>query len=228
MPSIRRALAAGLLVAAAALPATILPAAAAADPALAAGIAHLEHRWAAITYQMKGSDTQDAAYKALAVEAAALARRFPDRADPLVWGGIIVSTEAGVAGSFDALSLADDARDLFVAARKIDPRAVHGAIYTSLGTLYYKVPGFPLGFGDDDKARKLLKQGVAIDPDGLDSNYFYGSFLYGQGDYAKARTVLTKALAAPAHPDRPVWDQGRRRQVRAMLAKVERKLAQGN
>ncbi len=197
------------------------------DPALDAGLGHLEHRWAHIKYQVTDSDAQYQDYKALAAEAAALVRRYPTAAGPLIWNGIIVSSEAGVAGAFDALGLAGDARDMFVAAGKIDDRALHGAVPTSLGSLYYLVPGFPLGFGDDDKARRFLEQGVAIDPDGLDSNYFYGDFLARQGEYAKARGVLTRALAAPLHPDRPVWDAGRRREIRGLLARVDRKLAAG-
>lgn len=193
--------------------------------ALNASLAHLEHQWAHIKYEVKDSDAQYEAYKALAAEAAILVRQNPTVAEPLIWDGIIVSTEAGVAGPFDALGLAKDARDMFVKAGKIDDRALHGAVPISLGSLYYLVPGFPVGFGNDDKARRFLEQGVSIDPDGLDANYFYGDFLYRQGEYTQARKVLAHALAAPANPDRPVWDAGRRQEIKDALAKTEQKLA---
>ena len=90
----------------------------------------------------------------------------------------------------------------------------------SLGVLYYKVPGSPIGFGDTDKARKLLKEALAQDPGGLDANYFYGDFLLDQGDKAGARAFLQKALRAPHDGTRPVWDAGRRREVQALLAKA--------
>ena len=67
---------------------------------------------------------------------------------------------------------------------------------------------------------KLLKQALAIDPDGLDANYFYGDYLLDQGDKAGARAYLLKALRAPHDGSRPVWDAGRRREVRALLAKA--------
>ena len=78
----------------------------------------------------------------------------------------------------------------------------------------------PIGFGDTDKARKLLKEALAQDPGGLDANYFYGDFLLDQGDKAGARAFLQKALRAPHDGTRPVWDAGRRREVQALLAKA--------
>ena len=34
----------------------------------------------------------------------------------------------------------------------IDPKALDGSAYASLGSLFYQVPGWPIGFGDDKKA----------------------------------------------------------------------------
>jgi len=202
------------------------PAAHASDnPAMDADVRHLEQEWARIKYQVKDEDAQLNQMEALAKEAAATCERYPGRAEPLVWDGVITSTEAGLAGSFSALRLAKAARRMFEQAGAIDPKVLDGAVPTSLGSLYYLVPGFPLGFGDDDQARNYLEQGVAMSPDGLDSNFFYGDFLFGQGEYEKAEGVLNHALLAPAHPDRPVWDAGRRAEIRALLGKIKEKLA---
>ena len=192
---------------------------------LDAGIRHIERQWAHITYQVKNEDEQDKQMRAILAEAGALSDRYPGHAEPLIWQGVVASSEAKYAGTFSALGFAKQARDLFERAGRLDYRALGGAVPTSLGVLYYMVPGFPLGFGDDDKARQYLEQGVQISPGGLDANYFYGDFLYRQGEYRKAATVLKRALAAPAHPDRPVWDAGRRAEVHALLNKVGDKLA---
>ena len=45
-----------------------------------------------------------------------------------------------------------------------------GSAYNSLGVLYYKVPGWPVGFGDKAKARELLQKALAINPKGIDAN----------------------------------------------------------
>jgi tetratricopeptide (TPR) repeat protein len=195
------------------------------NPKMDADIRHLESEWARIKYQVKDEDAQLDQLEALATDAAAACQRYPGRAEPLVWDGIITSTEAGVAGSFNALGLAKAARKMFEQAGQIDPKVLDGAVLTSLGSLYYLVPGFPLGFGNDDKARSYLEQGVALSPNGLDSNFFYGDFLFQQGEYAKAEQVLNRALLAPAHPDRPVWDAGRRAEINALMKKIREKLA---
>jgi Tfp pilus assembly protein PilF len=48
------------------------------------------------------------------------------------------------------------------------------------------------------KAVEYLKQGLAINPDGIDANFFYGDYLYRNGDLQGAEQYLRKALPAPA------------------------------
>jgi len=87
--------------------------------------------------------------------------------------------------------------------------------------LYYRVPGFPFGFGDKTKARKYLQEALKNAPNGLDANYFYGDFLYQQHEYAEAERVLRRALTLPAHPERPIWDRSRRLVIQELLAKIQ-------
>lgn len=218
--ALRRLLTAGAL----ALAAT--SAAAAAEPqGMQSRLDDLAHQWAHVTYEVGDEDMQETGMQALADKAAAVVADYPDRAEPLIWNAVIASSEAKYAGMFGALDYAKQSRDLLEKAGRLDYRAMNGAIPTSLGALYYLVPGFPLGFGDNDKARQYLEQGVKMSPDGLDSNYFYGDFLADQGDYDGAATVLKHALAAPADTARPVWDAGRRAEIRDLLSTVNAKLA---
>jgi len=177
--------------------------------------------WAHIAYEVKGSSTQTKALDRLEKQAATLVARYPGKAEPLLWEGIVTSEQANRANIFHKLSLATRARDILTKAYAIDPNAADGGVAMSLGVLYYKVPGSPFGFGDKDRAEKLLKQALKLDPDGLDANYFYGDYLLDKGDKAGARSYLTKALKAPHDPSRPVWDAGRRSEVRALLAKAK-------
>jgi len=176
--------------------------------------------WAHIVYEVRGSSTQTKALDALARQAAQIVARNPGKAEPLLWQGIVTSEQANRANFFHKLGLATKARDIIARAYAINPRAANGGAAMSLGVLYFKVPGSPIGFGDDAKARKLLKEALALDPGGLDANYFYGDFLLDQGDTKGARLFLQKALRAPHDPARPVWDAGRRREVQALLAKA--------
>ena len=84
-------------------------------------------------------------------------------AEPLIWEGIITSTHAKYQGMFAAGKSATAARDLLLAAKKIDPLTLDGSIFTSLGSLYYKVPGWPLSFGDKETAADVaLSKGQLI------------------------------------------------------------------
>jgi len=176
--------------------------------------------WAHIAYEVKGSSTQTKALDKLAKDAATLVVRYPGKAEPLLWQGIVTSEQANRANFLHKLGLAKRARDLLAKAYAIDPKVAKGGAAMSLGVLYYKVPGSPIGFGDNEKAKKLLKEALALDPNGLDANYFYGDYLLDQGDKASARTFLQKALKAPHDASRPAWDAGRRREVQALLAKA--------
>lgn len=90
--------------------------------------------------------------------------------------------------------------------------------YTSLGALYYQVPGWPLSFGDDDRAEHYLRRGLAVNPEGLDSLYFWGDYLHEQGRDEEARKALRQALAAAPRPGRERADAGRREEIRRLLA----------
>lgn len=186
---------------------------------LAADIAPLQQRWAEIQYQLPEDQKADA-FEALAAEAGQALAQEPDDAPLLIWRGIILSSWAGADGGLGALGKVKEAKSLFEHALQVDPQALQGSAYTSLGALYYQVPGWPIGFGDDEQAEALLKQALALNPDGIDSNYFWGDYLIDQKRYAEARAALFRAQAAAPRPDRPLADQGRQAEIRARLDKI--------
>lgn len=192
------------------------------NPAMDADVAHIDSEWARIKYQVHDKAEQYRQMDKLAGQAAAVAARYPGHAEPLLWQGIVTSEEAGMANMFQQLGYARAARTILSRAEAIDPKGANGGVPMSLGVLYYRVPGFPIGFGSTDKARAYLKTALALDPNGLDANYFYGDFLNAQGDYRGALSYLQKALHAPADPRRPVWDTGRRADVRTEIALVQK------
>jgi tetratricopeptide (TPR) repeat protein len=139
----------------------------------------------------------------------------------LIWEGIIVSSEAGARGGLGALSLAKQARKLLEESLKLDEGAMNGSAYTSLGTLYAKVPRWPIGFGDKDRAEKLFRKALEINPEGIDANFFYGEYLVERHRVAEGRSHLERALAAPPRPGRELADAGRRREIQALLKTIE-------
>ena len=177
----------------------------------------LQNEWAQIKYARPAGE-QEKAFAELTKSADAVRARHPGRAEPQIWYGIIAGSYAGARGGLGALSLAKEAKKAFEQALELDAKALDGSAYTSLGSLYYQVPGWPIGFGDDAKARELLEKALALNPDGIDSNYFYGDFLYRKGDYLGARRALARALKAPPRAERALADQGRRKEIEALLA----------
>jgi tetratricopeptide (TPR) repeat protein len=186
-------------------------------------ISKIQHAWALANYQTPESG-QEQAFESLVAEARKLAEANPDSAEPKVWLAIVLSTDAGVTGGLGALGKVKEARRQLEAAEKINPDVLNGSIYTSLGSLYYQVPGWPIGFGDDEKAEQYLKKALAMNPNGIDPNYFYGDFMLEEGDYQQAVKYLEKAAAAPPRPGRTIADKGRQAEIQAKLQQARKKI----
>jgi tetratricopeptide (TPR) repeat protein len=198
---------------------------AAENGALNADILRLSLDWEHIKFQIDNKDLQEKQMAVLAERAAAIVQQYPNRSEATIWLGILISEQASMASEngspFKALGFAKRARDILEKVEKTDPAVLDAGAPTSLGVLYYRVPGFPIGFGDKAKARQLLEEAVAKAPNGLDANYFYGDFLYEQHDYSQAEKVFTRALALPPHPERPIWDKSRRLVMQDLLTKMQ-------
>ena len=192
----------------------------AVDDAVTAQVKQIQLEWETAKFTIPEGDKQTERMNALGIKADAMAAKHSDRVEVLIWDGIITSERASMVNPISALSLATRARDILEKAYKMDPTALDAGAPTSLGVLYYRVPGFPLAFGDNDKARRLLEQATAGAPTGLDAWYFYGDYLFSQGQNAKARDAFSHALATPVHPDRPLWDKNRRLVIHEKLDEI--------
>ena len=176
----------------------------------------LQQQWAIANYETEEKEL-DNVFETLSIKAQKLVTEYPDKAEPLIWNAIIVSSDAGKTGGFSALGKVKEAKTLLLKAEKINPDALNGSIYTSLGSLYYQVPSWPIGFGDNDKAEEYLKKALLINPTGIDANYFYADYLLEEAHNQQANEYFKKALMAPARPDRPVADKGRKMEIEAKL-----------
>ena len=181
----------------------------------------IQTQWAEINYKAPAKQHADL-YHALAQESRKIVESSPGMAEPLIWEGIVISSEAGARSGLGALSLAKEARQRLEEALKINDKALNGSAYTSLATLYAKVPGWPIGFGDKDKAQDYFKKSLAINPDGIDPNFFYAEYLVDRDKLSEARSHLETALKAPTRPGRELADSGRRQEIRELLAKLNK------
>ncbi|WP_430423014.1 hypothetical protein [Methylibium petroleiphilum] len=186
-------------------------------------VSEVQHEWEVTRYQTPPKE-REKRYEALVAKAHQFSEAHPGRSEPLVWEGIVVSSLAGEKGGLGALGLVKQAKGLYEQAIKINPEALDGSAYNSLGVLYYKVPGWPIGFGDKKKADELMLSALKLNPQGIDPNFFYGEFLLEQKRPADALVYLERAMQAPARAGRQIADAGRRDEARVLIEKAQAQL----
>ncbi|UPH44595.1 tetratricopeptide repeat protein [Methylophaga pinxianii] len=183
----------------------------------------LQSAWEHANYELTDKQ-QIEAFEKLTSKADEIKKHSPEQADVLIWRGIIYASYAGIKGGLSGLSMAKTAKADLEKALEIDEQALNGSAYTTLGTLYYKVPGWPLGFGDKATAEKLLKNALRLNPQGIDSNYFYALFLMDKKQYKQAESYLLFAKKAAPRADRPLADKGRLMEIDKALAEVNKQM----
>jgi tetratricopeptide (TPR) repeat protein len=180
----------------------------------------IESEWAAIYYKSPKAE-QSRAYQKLLDKTARLEKQHPNAAEPIFWEAVIKATYADHQDAISALSLVKEAKELLHKAINIDPNAMDGSAYVTLGTLYYMVPKWPIAFGDDDKAKDLLETALKINPKGIDSNYYYGDFLLSLNRPREAKQYFEKAANAPARPEQVFADSQLKAEARLALNKIQ-------
>ena len=186
-------------------------------------LAGIQEGWAYIQYEVP-TEQRTAAFEKLATQTTAFTQERPSVAEARIWSGIVTSSWAGAQGGLGALSKVKVAKVDLEKALALDPKALQGSAYTSLAALYDRVPGWPIGFGDANKAEQLLKQALQLNPTGIDSLYFWGDHLYRQKHYVEAKNALQRALLAAPRPGRETADTGRRKEIEVLLVDVNKKI----
>ena len=181
----------------------------------------IQRSWARIKYQSSDGERKGA-FAALLEQVESLDRRYPGHAEIMAWRAVALYHDAGEVGGLEALGMVKRAHRILRRAEAIDPTAADGLIYTALGLLYYRVPGWPIAFGDDAKAEHYLRKALALHPDGLDANYFMGDYLLRKRRYRQAAQYLRRALQAPPRPQFPVADAGRKADAKDLLQQAEK------
>tara|TARA_R110002012_G_scaffold8718_4_gene40083 strand:- start:2537 stop:3196 length:660 start_codon:yes stop_codon:yes gene_type:complete len=176
----------------------------------------LKNRWENTVTNMPANE-RESTLKALAGEVERLAEQNSNEADVLVWQGIILASYARERGGLGALGTAGDARDALEKAIELDAQGLNGSAYVTLGALYDRAPGRPIGFGNSDTAERMFQRALEIRPDGIDVNYYYAAFLKEEGNEEAAREHAQRAVNGTARESRQLSDEALRQDAKALL-----------
>ena len=201
----------------------LLLACAAPAGACGSGIVEIKRAWAQIKYRMPPPG-REAAFERLRLRIEGLRRRRPGDACLWLWNAVVLANEAGARHDFSSIAMIRRAKGMLEKALAIDPRADGGLASAFLGDLYHGMPPWPLGFGDDAAALRLLRRALRIAPEGIDANYFMGLYLFDNERFEEAAAYLRRALRARPRPGLRVADEGRKAEARRLL---RRALAKG-
>ncbi|WP_427030591.1 hypothetical protein [Halomonas sp. H2] len=176
----------------------------------------LKNRWEHTVTELPANE-RESTLKSLAGEVEQLAEQYSNEASVLVWQGIILASYARERGGLGALGTAGDAREVLEQAIEIDPQGLNGSAYVTLGALYDRAPGRPLGFGNSDTAERMFQRALEIRPDGIDVNHYYAAFLQEEGNEQAAREHAERAVNGTARDNRQASDEALRRDAEALL-----------
>lgn len=179
----------------------------------------LKNRWEHTVTQMPANQ-RESTLKSLSSEAEQLANQYPNEAEVLIWQGIVLASYARERGGLGALGTAGDARDALERAIEIDPQGGNGSAYVTLGALYDRAPGRPLGFGNSDTAERMFQRALEIRPDGIDVNYYYAAFLQEEGNTQAAREHAQRAVEGTARDSRQASDEALRQDAEKLLSQL--------
>jgi len=172
-------------------------------------------------YDSPNDDVKAKAFEAVAKRAESLAKQFPGRAEPLVWQGQAQASQSAFERS---LGLAKQARKTLEAAVAITPNQYAIEAYSTLGSMYANIPGFPISFGDKKKARALYEKALAINSESAGANLGYANLLFKTDDYAGAIKHATVALNAPPRPGRDKANKAARASAEGLIAKAKKEM----
>ncbi len=117
---------------------------------------------------------------------------FPE--EPIGWGmkSIFMGAYSLSIGTLNALQFALQGKQLMEKAYLLsNPHTITRAFASGiLGRMYFKLPPFPVSFGDVNKSEVYLKEAVAIDPNNIYFNIFLAELLSYTGRIDEALHII--------------------------------------
>lgn len=183
----------------------------------------IESEWAQI-YYAQNDRVQKEAYLKLIDKTNKLIEKHPKSVELAIWKAILISTNAEFENPFSALESIRIAKNLLESSIIKQPKALDGAAFVVLGTLYYMTPSWPISFGNQNKAEQLLKKGLEINPNSIDANYFYANYLLSKNKIKKASKYFKLALNTPVRSTQKYADKQLKNEALIALKNTEQRI----
>ena len=183
-----------------------------------------QQEWARLTFEEENKEKQQVGFDTLLERVEKTLKEKPSSADMRIWLAKLKMEKASSLGLFKRDDMNKEALALLEQATLINPKALDGYGYALLGHLYNSADVWPFSFGNRVKAKGYLLKALALDPDNLEANYFYGLYLKQYEGLESANPYFKKALEAKQYPDRKTAYLGLRDMIReAMKEEKEEK-----
>ena len=115
----------------------------------------------------------------------------------LFWKAVAMGKMAEGSGIVNALRMLRPMEKNLLSVIALDEKYENAGAHRALGRMYHKLPGFPLSFGDNQKALKHLKRAHDLFPSDVITRAFYAELLYDVGRIEEARKHADFVLATP-------------------------------
>ena len=115
----------------------------------------------------------------------------------LFWKSAAMGKIAEDSGVFNALRMLRPMESMLLRVVELDERYENAGAHRALGRMYHKLPGFPISFGNNDKALMHLKRAHELFPQDVITHVFYAELLYDTGKKQEARHHAEFVLAMP-------------------------------
>jgi len=115
----------------------------------------------------------------------------------LFWKAVAMGKMAEDSGMVNALRMLRPMEKMLLKVVALDEKYENAGAHRALGRMYHKLPGFPVSFGNNQKALTHLKQAHELFPRDVMTRAFYAEVLYDEGWQAEARRHADFVLATP-------------------------------
>jgi len=115
----------------------------------------------------------------------------------LYWKAVAMGKLSEEMGILNSLKMTRPMEKLFLRVIALDERYDNAGGHKALGRMYFRLPGFPISFGNKEKALFHLKRALELYPHDLIAKAFYAEALYDMGKKQEAIKLAEAIVATP-------------------------------